>query len=221
MEANACLWRSCREMASALLIGLWLLGAGAAGAVELSDSLRATVDEMANYLQMTDSQRSDLTALVSDEAGRVRDVVDAIQDDLGFDSALDLLTETKNIRKNFIPGLRGLLDEDQKARLDRLPSDDSFYISAVARLITDARVDRFQTKLQLTDSQVPEVREVLEGGFQDALSIVAGLGRQEEDFSASLVLDIVTDLRGAQRMMDRGVRRVLTDEQKAILEEDD
>lgn len=58
------------------------------------------------------------------------------------------------------------------------------------------------------------------GGFQDALSIVAGLGRKDVELSGSAVLDIVTDLRGAQRMMDRGVRKVLTEEQVSILDRD-
>lgn len=206
--------------AQALILGVMLSISSAVGAVDPSDSLQGTVDEVANYLQMTDAQRSELASLFSGEAANVREVVDAIQDDLGFDAVLDLLTEAKSIREDFIPALQGLLDDEQRARLDRLPHDDSFYISTVTRLVTDARVARFREKLDLTDAQVPEVRSVLEGGFQDALSIVAGLGRKDVKISGSVVLDIVTDLRGTQRMMDRGVRKVLTEEQRSILDKD-
>lgn len=52
------------------------------------------------------------------------------------------------------------------------------------------------------------------------MSIVAGLGRRDVELRGSAVLDIVTDLRGAQRMMDRGIRKVLTEEQMSILDSD-
>ena len=180
------------------------------------EAVLATLAETADQLALRDDQKAEARRVIGDEFARTSDVIDAISDDLSFESVVDLLAEAKNIRESFVPSIQGILDEDQKERLDRLPHDDSFYIGMAARMITDSRIKKLSEKVGLSETQIPEARRALDSGFRDALEVVYGLAHDGgEDAGA---MDILVDLRGIQRGVKRDLGRVLDEGQMAKLD---
>ncbi len=186
----------------------------AAGA-STEEAILTTLAETADQLSLRDDQRDDARRIIGEEFARTSEVIDAISDDLSFESVVDLLAEAKNIRESFVPSIQGILDDSQKERLERLPHDDSFYIGMAARMITDSRVEKLAEKVGLAEGQIPEVRRALDSGFRDALEVVYGLAHDGEDSGA---MDILVDLRGIQRGVKRDLGKVLDEGQMARLD---
>ena len=77
-------------------------------------------EKIRTELALTDDQAEGLRVLVSDRLMRA-EVVAASFGHVTFDSVIDLLTEARSIKKEFIPQLNALLTPQQKATLANLP----------------------------------------------------------------------------------------------------
>jgi hypothetical protein len=181
-------------------------------------ALKPAVEELKRELQLTDEQVAQVQKLVTGQIGRVSAAVENFGG-ISFDSVLDLMVEARATRDEFIPAMRSVLTEEQKAKLAKLPKAHEIYVAAVAGWLTEAQLEKLRDRLALEDGQLPQVRAALLAGFRDAATIVEGLIREADDKSMrETVLDAVVDLRTVQRTTEREIQRQLSDEQKARLE---
>lgn len=202
---------------AAFLVALATTPAAMAGDLDDKPALKAMLEEMRVQLDLTDGQVATATGLIEDESERAKVVVDEL-DDVTFDSVLDLLVEARAIREDFLPKLRGILDEKQKKKLKSLPKSDEIYIQAGVAWIADEKVDKLRRRLGLSEGQVPRVREIVTEQVRDSVEIVDGV-KGGEGKKRQEVLDVMVDLRGAQRRANRELDGVLDDEQKVKLEQ--
>ena len=133
---------------------------------------------------------------------------------------LDLLTEARSIKKEFIPQLNALLTPQQKAKLANLPRQRELWSTVAAAWMAEARLKSLDARVNLTPDQVPAVRTQLRAEFHDAADIVDELLRADSGQrpATGAVLDAVLDLRAAVRAGTRKVEQMLTPEQRAALE---
>ena len=157
--------------------------------------------------------------LVSDRLMRA-EVVAASFGHVSFDSVIDLLTEARSIKKEFIPQLNALLTPQQKAKLANLPRQRQLWSAVTAAWMAEARLKTLAARVNLTPDQVPAVRTELLAEFHDAADIVDELLRADNGRrpSTEAALDAALDLRAAVRAGTRRVERILTPEQRAALE---
>jgi Spy/CpxP family protein refolding chaperone len=189
---------------------------GAAGV--LPATLAPVIEELRTTLALTDAQSADVSRLLVQQAGRATSIMDRARN-LNLEAVIDLLVTARAIRDEFLPQLSAVLTEEQKARLQALPRSSSVYVSAMAGWLAEARLNTLQGVLRLNDTQVPGVRQVLLDQFRTmtrALMGVAGGGAGAT--STSAILDVLVDLRAAQRMSRRSIQEILTPEQVRSLE---
>jgi hypothetical protein len=203
---------------------LWIgaaaaLAAGSASAQVISNlpALKPAIDELRTELSLTDQQVKDAEKLVIGQMARVQAAVDNFGG-VSFDSILDVMVEARATREEFIPAVKNLLTEEQKAKLGKLPKAHGIYVSALAGWLTEAQLGKLKNRVGLTDAQLSTLRSPLLGQYKEAAGIIEGLIRQDEagdDKSMTqTVLDAVLDLRGVQRMTEREIQKALTPEQK-------
>jgi len=191
-------------------------GMGAAGMVPAT--LTPVIEELRTTLALTDAQSAEVSRLLVERAGRAAAMMDKAGD-LSLDSVIDLLVAARSMRDEFLPQLSAVLTEEQKARLQGLPKSSNVYIAAMAGWLAEARLNKLQGVLRLTDAQVPGVRQVLLDQFRTMARAVSGVatgGRTAA--STSAILDVIVDLRAAQRMGRRSIQDILTPEQVRSLE---
>ncbi len=176
-------------------------------------------EKIRTELALTDDQAEELRVLVSDRLMRA-EVVAASFGHVSFDSVIDLLTEARSIKKEFIPQLNALLTPQQKAKLANLPHQRQLWSAVTAAWMAEARLKTLAARVNLTPDQVPAVRTELLAEFHDAADIVDELLRADNGRrpSTEAALDAALDLRAAVRAGTRRVERILTPEQRAALE---
>lgn len=198
------------------LVGIAVGLAGShAGAAELPAALRPALDQMKTQLSLDDDQVTRAEGLIGGQVVRIEDAVERFGD-VSFDSVLDLMVEVRSVKNDFIPELKGLLNDNQKAKLGQLPKSHEMWVSAMAGWLTEGRLKKLAKRLSLSDAQLPEVREVLLEQGRDAFSIVVGViagGDVKKD-----ILNAVVDLKGVVRQGERDVKKILTPEQRAAFE---
>jgi hypothetical protein len=210
-----------RDLPKILLVGGLGMGLVAApviaGDLDSRPGLKTMLAEIRDQLELTDGQVTTARGLIEGQIDRARAVVEEL-DEFTFDSVLDLLVEARSIREEFIPQLRGLLDERQLEKLDALPKSSEIYIQGMVGWIVEERVDKLRDRLGLESEQIDEIREVITDQIRDSVEILEGIDRGE-DSSRRDMLDAVMDLRGAQRSANRQIGRLMTDDQKSRFEE--
>ena len=176
-------------------------------------------EEIRTELGLTDAQAREFRILIGERLMRA-EVVAASFGHVTFDSVIDLLTEARSIKKEFIPQLNALLTPQQKATLANLPRERQLWRTVAAAWMAEARLKSLAARVNLTPDQVPAVRTQLLAEFHDAADIVDELLRADNGQrpATSAVLDAVLDLRAAVRAGTRRVEQMLTPEQRAALE---
>jgi hypothetical protein len=194
------------------------LAVGSSAAQDRLSALIPAVEEIRKELALDDEQVSRAAGLVNGQMKRVTAAVESFGG-ISFDSILDLMVEARAARDEFIPAIRAILTDEQKAKLAKLPKAHGIYTSAVAGWLTEAQLGKLKGRIGLTDAQVPQVRSALLEQYKSAATIVEGLIRKPDDTSLQeTVLDAVVDLRAAQRTAEREIKIHLTDAQKAQFE---
>jgi hypothetical protein len=188
------------------------------GAAMLPATLTPVIEELRTTLALTDAQSADVSRLLVQQAGRATSMMDRAGD-LSLETVIDLLATVRGIRDDFLPQLSAVLTAEQKARLQALPQSSNIYVSAMAGWLAEARLNKLQGVLRLTDTQVPGVRQVLLDQFRTMTRAVSGVvSGGGSAMSTSVVLDVLVDLRAAQRMSRRSIQEMLTPEQVRSLE---
>jgi hypothetical protein len=188
------------------------------GAAMLPATLAPVIEELRTTLALTDAQSADVSRLLVQQAGRATSMMDRAGD-LSLETVIDLLATVRGIRDDFLPQLSAVLTAEQKARLQALPQSSNIYVSAMAGWLAEARLNKLQGVLRLTDTQVPGVRQVLLDQFRTMTRAVSGVvSGGGSAMSTSVVLDVLVDLRAAQRMSRRSIQEMLTPEQVRSLE---
>ena len=176
-------------------------------------------EEIRTELGLTDAQARAFRLLIVERLMRA-EAVAASFGHVTFDSVIDLLTEARSIKKEFIPQLNALLTPQQKAKLAHLPRQRQLWSTVAAAWMAEARLKSLSARVNLTPDQVPAVRTQLLAEFHDTADIVDELLRADNGQrpAAGAVLDAVLDLRAAVRAGTRKVEQMLTPEQRAALE---
>lgn len=191
---------------------------GMGGASMVPATLAPVVEELRATLALTDAQSADVSRLLVQQAGRAASMMEKAGD-LSLESVIDLLATARSIKDDFLPQLSAVLTDDQKAKLQALPKSSNIYISAMAGWVAEARLTKLQSVLRLTDAQVPGVRQVLLDQFRTMARAVTGVaGGGLGAASTSAILDVLVDLRAAQRMGRRSLQDLLTPEQVRSLD---
>jgi len=199
-------------------IAALLAGPASAQGIASLPALKPAVEELKKELLLTDPQVSEAERLLIGQMDRAKAAVENFGG-ISFDSVLDLIVEARATREEFIPAMRNLLTDQQKAKLAKLPKAHEVYAAAVAGWLTEAQIGKLRSRIGLTDEQVTQVRPALLEQYRDAALIVVGLVRNEDDKSMKkTVLDAVVDLRTVQRTAEREMKRNLTDVQKEQFE---
>lgn len=191
--------------------------AASAAAAQVPSSLRPALEEMRTELDLSDAQVTEANSLVLDRIARFEAAIDRFGD-LNLDSMVDLLAEARSVREEFIPALRGILNDDQRAALAALPKDHQLYVSAMAGWLGEARVRRLRDRVGLSDEQAEQIRTAVTDEYRDGVAIVSGLAGEEGGPGRREMLDALLDLRGVIRQANQHVDQVLDAEQKAALE---
>ena len=194
--------------------------ARAEGPMDLASmpALQSALKQMKAELALSDQQSADAGKLIASRVRRVEVAIDSFGG-VNFDSVLDLLVEARSIKDEFVPELKGLLNEEQKAKLGKLPKAHEIYIAAMAGWITEGRVKKLDGRVQLTEAQIPQIRSVLLQQARGAVEIVEGLVvKDEKSLDRASILDTVMDLRMMVRQGERGIEPILSAEQKTALE---
>ena len=140
--------------------------------------LAEAADKIGTELALTDDQAKELRVLVSDRLLRA-EVVVASFGHVSFDSVIDLLTEVRSIKKEFIPQLNALLTPQQRAKLANLPRQQQLWSAVTAAWMAEARLKTLAARVNLRPDQVPAVRTELLAEFHDAADIVDELLRAD------------------------------------------
>ena len=196
---------------------LLLIGHGHARAQErlqATPALQPALTEMKRHLDLSDDQVGQVEGLLAERYGRIKAFVDEFGG-VSFDSVVDVLVEARSVRDEFVPALKGVLNDEQRARLGQLPKEHEVYVAAVGGWLAEAYLDKVGRRVDLSGEQVGELRPVILDRFRDAVSIVEGL---VGDGGKKAILDAVVDLRGVQRQTRRDVEKRLNAEQRAKLE---
>jgi hypothetical protein len=188
---------------------------GDPGRLESIPSLAPALQQMKTELGLSDRQVGQVEELLVDRYGRVKAAVDEFGG-VSFDSVVDVLAEARSVRDEFIPSLKAVLSDEQRAKLGSLPKAHEIYVAAAGGWLTEAYLDKLSRKVGLSQEQLTDLRSVTLEHFRDAVSIVEGV--IENGGAKKVVLDAVVDLRGVQRQTQRDVEKRLTDEQTAKLE---
>ncbi len=188
------------------------------GAAVLPATLAPVIEELRTTLALTDAQSADVSRLLVQQAGRATSMMDRAGD-LSLETVIDLLATARTIKDDFLPQLSAVLTDEQKVRLQALPKSSNIYAAAMAGWLAEARLNKLQGVLRLTDTQVPGVRQVLLDQFRTMSRAVVGVASGGTSAaSTSAILDVLVDLRAAQRMSRRSLREMLTPEQVRSLE---
>ncbi len=177
--------------------------------------------EVKTELGLTDAQAREFQVLIVERLVRAQAVATSFGH-VSIDSVIDLLTEARSIKTEFIPKLNALLTPRQKATLAHLPRQRQLWSRMAAAWMAETRLHSLDARVNLTPDQVPAVRTQLLAEFHDAADIVDELLRADNGQrpATGAVLDAVLDLRAAVRAGTRKVEQILTPEQRAALEAD-
>jgi hypothetical protein len=200
----------------ALTVGL----SSSASSQDLSKlpALAPALAELRSELSLTDAQSAEATKILVELLSGAKGAVDRFGG-LDFDSLLDLLVEARSMRQEYVPRLTGLLTEEQKGKLAKLPKNHGIYTSAMAGWLAEAQLGKLKERAGLTDEQLPKLRAVLLGQFQEVVAIAEGLVRREDGESMKdEILGAVLVLRGIQRKGRRDVDALLTADQRVRIE---
>jgi Spy/CpxP family protein refolding chaperone len=176
-------------------------------------------EEIRTELGLTDTQTREFRLLIVERLMRAEAVAASFRDST-LDAIIDLLTELRSMKKEFIPRLNALLTPQQKAKLANLPRQRQLWSTVAAAWMAEARLKSLAARVNLTSDQAPAVRTQLLAEFHDAADILDELLRADDGQrpATSAVLDAVLDLRAAVRAGTRKVEQILTPEQRAALE---
>ncbi|HET6268318.1 MAG TPA: hypothetical protein VFG11_11420 [Acidobacteriota bacterium] len=195
---------------------IFAAGPQTAASTESLPTLKQVAAEYKAQLNLTDNQSAKLHDLIQGEMARVTPLVEKFGA-INFDSVVDLLGEVKSIKSQFIPQMSAILTPEQKTKLASMPKNKDFYAPLVAGWMAEARTKKLNTKLHLTDQQVPQVRNILLTEFQDGINIVSGL-TTATDQKKQVIMDAILDLRGTMRTRDRELAKILTPDQQAAMQ---
>ncbi len=122
-------------------------------------ALAPALAELRSELALTDQQSKDASNVIVGLLGRAKGAVDRFGG-LSFESVLDLLVEARSIREEYGSRIAGLLTEEQKAKLEKLPKRHELYLSAMAGWLTEAQLGKLKERVGLKDEQLPHVRSL-------------------------------------------------------------
>ena len=117
-------------------------------------------EEIRMELGLTDAQAREFRILIVERLMRA-EAVAASFGHVTFDSVIDLLTEARSIKTEFIPQLNALLTPHQKAKLANLPRQRQLWSTVAAAWMAEARLKSLDARVNLTPDQVPAVRTQL------------------------------------------------------------
>jgi len=208
-------------IAIATILGVRATAVGQPAPADLSatPALAEAEQKIRTELALTPDQEARARALITDRLGKAEQIVDSFGD-VSLDSVIDLLSEARAIKKEFIPQITALLTPEQKARLAKLPKSEDLWTNVASAWMAEARLKKLAARLRLTPAQVPQVRDALVGQFHDAADIIDGLFRTPngQPPGKQAILDALLDLRSAIRAGQRKIDRLLTSEQRAALQ---
>ena len=213
-----------RLICGVVLVAMTVVPSPAAGQAAPADltatpALADAAQKIRTELALTSEQQTKARAILVDRLNRAEAVVDSFGD-ISLDSVIDLLSEARSIQKDFIPQLNAMLTPEQKTKLANMSKDRQLWGDVTSAWMAEARLKKLASKVQLTNSQIPQVRDALVSQFRDAAAIVDGLfhATSAEQPGRKAMLDAVLDLRSAIRSGQRKIDRLLTSEQRAALE---
>jgi Spy/CpxP family protein refolding chaperone len=208
-------------VAMAMILGGRATAAGQPAPADLSatPALAEAEQKIRTELALTPDQEARARALITERLGKAEQIVESFGD-VSLDSVIDLLSEARAIKKEFIPQITSLLTPEQRARLAKLPKSEDLWTNVTSAWMAEARLKKLAARIRLTPAQVPEVRAALLGQFHDAADIIDGLFRTTngQPPGKQAVMDAVLDLRSAIRAGQRRIDRLLTPEQRAALQ---
>ncbi len=184
----------------------------------IPESLRPALQDMRRDLALTEEQSAQASTLLVDQISKAAAAVENFGG-ISFNSVVDLLGMARSIREEFIPQFQGILTAEQRTKLAEMPKSREIYVSAMAGWFAEARVNKLKSRVNLTEAQIPQVRDALLSEFREAINIIEGISNRDTGRSSrSAIFDAVVDLRGIQRSSQRAVERTLTPEQRTALD---
>lgn len=210
----------CVAFSIVMAVGVCAVAAAQSAPADLSatPALAEAEQKIRTALALTPEQDARARALLVERLRSAEQVVDSFGD-VSLDSVIDLLSEARAIKREFIPQITALLTPEQKARLAKLPKSEDLWTNVTSAWMAEARLKKLAERIHLTPAQVPQVREALLGQFHDCAGIIDGLLRQPNGHEPAkqAVMDALLDIRAAIRTGQRKIDKLLTPEQRAAL----
>jgi hypothetical protein len=137
--------------AMAMILGVRATAAGQPAPADLSatPALAEAAQKIRNELALTPEQEARARALMTERLGKAEQTVDSFGD-VSLDSVIDLLSEARAIRKEFIPRITALLTPEQKARLAKLPKSEDLWSNVTSAWMAEARLKKLAARIRLT-----------------------------------------------------------------------
>ncbi len=216
---KAAAWSVAISMAMVLGVRATAAGQPAPATLSATPALAEAELKIRTELALTPEQEVRARALITERLKKAEQVVDTFGD-VSLDSLIDLLSEARDIKREFIPQITALLTPEQKARLAKLPRSEDLWTNVGSAWMAEARLKKLAERIRLTPAQVPPVRDALLGQFHDAADIIDGLFRTTNGRppGKQAIIDAVLDVRSAIRAGQRKIDRLLTPEQRAALQ---
>jgi len=128
-------------VAMAMILGGRATAAGQPAPADLSatPALAEAEQKIRTELALTPEQEARARTLITERLGKAEQIVDSFGD-VSLDSVIDLLSEARAIKKEFIPQITSLLTPEQKARLAKLPKSEDLWTNVTSAWMAEARV---------------------------------------------------------------------------------
>jgi len=208
-------------VAMGMVLGVRATAAGQSAPADFSatPALAEAEQKIRTELALTPEQEARARALFTERLKKAEQTVNSFGD-ISLDSVIDLLSEARDIKKEFIPRITALLTPEQKARLAKLPKSEELWTNVTSAWMAEARLKKLDERIRLTPAQVPTVRDALLVQFHDAADIIDGLFRTTNGRppGKQAIIDAVLDVRSAIRAGQRKIDRLLTPQQRAALQ---